>query len=32
MSNSQQNKNIEEKKPQKYKTYTKDQLLAISFI
>jgi hypothetical protein len=30
MSNSQQNKNIEEKKPQKYKTYTKDQLLAIS--
>jgi hypothetical protein len=32
MSNSQQDKNIEEKTPQKYKTYTKDQLLAISLV
>ena len=32
MSNSQQDKNIEEKNPQKYKTYTKDQLLAISLV
>ena len=32
MSNSQQNKNIEEKISHKYKTYTKDPLLAISFI
>jgi hypothetical protein len=32
MSNSQQDKNIEVKNPQKYKTYTKDQLLAISLV
>lgn len=31
-SNSQQDKNIEEKNAQKYKTYTKDQLLAISLV